>query len=95
MDSQFRLQSKVFAKELPQPPLQCFPSTAAAAAYPCVENIEVAEPGGECGDEDEEVIDLAEVDDEGELEVQGNDQSDRSRGEAWRGEIEQVEGVSN
>ncbi|KAL5962137.1 CTD small phosphatase-like protein 2 [Taenia solium] len=94
VDSQFRLQSKVFAKELPQPPLQCFSSTA-ATTYACDENVEVAEPEGECGDGDEEVIDLAEVDDEEELEVQETDQSDGSRDEAWRGRIEQVEGFEH
>ncbi|VDK36950.1 unnamed protein product [Taenia asiatica] len=94
VDSQFRLQSKVFAKELPQPPLQCFSSTA-ATTYPCDENVEVAEPEGECADGDEEVIDLAEVDDEEELEVQETDQSDGSRDKAWRGGIEQVEGFEH
>ncbi|EUB61907.1 CTD small phosphatase-like protein 2 [Echinococcus granulosus] len=61
VDSQFRLQSKVFAKEPPQPPLQCFSSTA-GTTYPCDEHMEVAEPECEC--EDEGVIDLAEVDKE-------------------------------
>ncbi|VDM30583.1 unnamed protein product, partial [Hydatigera taeniaeformis] len=92
VDSQFRLQSKVFAKELPQPPFQCFTSTA-ATTYSCDENIEVAEPEGECGDDDEEVIDLAEADDEVELGVQGTGQSDECRREAWRRGIEQVEEV--